>query len=280
MKDAFVAGNPFFLEKYCSEACRDRADKLWHRVLCGAHFVSDAKRVHPLHHLYSLCVELQRSNPLLICRIFAMILLRIVNGADPDHAFQDFRNFISSEEPSPHDEAAVFLLKNLLCANAPFMERIVTLSNYRRLNGAIMRNAQTINPVSDLHMWFENALKKEKKEGELMARVGFTPDTLKDYMAKPEMLALNKIEGYGLLPVANCMNHSCDPNIISSSSHNNDTVTFVALRPIQAGEELCISYVDDNLTWQERHKLLREFYRFECKCIRCHVQKENVKIYE
>jgi hypothetical protein len=57
--------------------------------------------------------------------------------------------------------------------------------------------------------------------------------------------------GAALLPVANCMNHSCDPNVISSSSHNNHTASFVALRPIEAGEELCISYVNDELSWEE-----------------------------
>ena len=81
-----------------------------------------------------------------------------------------------------------------------------------------------------------------------------------------------------LLSVANCMNHSCDPNVIASSSHNNHTATFVALRPIEAGEELCISYVDDGLPWEERRNLLQQFYRFECRCMRCHVQREKIPI--
>jgi hypothetical protein len=49
-----------------------------------------------------------------------------------------------------------------------------------------------------------------------MKRLDFTPDQLKHYMAKPEMTTLCKVEGFALLPIANCMNHSCDPNVISS----------------------------------------------------------------
>ena len=214
----------------------------------------------------------------MICRIYAMVLQRVMGGAGLDHAMQDFRNFVSSEEATPVDEMAVFLLKNMFL-EYPFMEQVITLSTYRRLNSAILRNAQTVNPVSDLHAWFDNALKDDSLE--LMAKLKFDADALKNYMATDEMTRLSRIEGAALLPVANCMNHSCDPNVISSSSHNNDTCSFVALRPIEAGEELCISYVDDNLTWQERHKVLENYYNFKCKCIRCTVQQDpNVKMYE
>ena len=42
------------------------------------------------------------------------------------------------------------------------MAHLITLENYQRINGAIMRNAQTITPVSDLHAWFEGVLKKQE----------------------------------------------------------------------------------------------------------------------
>lgn len=245
--------------------------------------MSDAQRVHPLHHLYNLCVTTGRTNPLMIARIYAMVFQRIMeHGQTPEQAFQDFRNFASGPEPTPIDEMAVFLLKNLY-VGLPEMEALITLEAYQRLNGAIMRNAQTIQPVSDLHMWFERALGAEAATGQdaLLGELGMTPEFLKHYMAKEEMTMLSKVEGAGLFPVANCMNHSCDPNVISSSSHNDHTVTFVALRPIEAGEELCISYVDDNLDWQERRKHLETYYAFTCKCMRCHVQSNpEIKIIE
>ncbi len=177
---------------------------------------SDEKRVHPLHHLYNLCVESGRSNPLMIARIFAIVFQRVaMDGRKPEEAFQDFQNFVSVEEESPIDDMAVFLLKNIF-SHFPFMNDIVTLANYRRLNSAILRNAQTVTPVSDVHMWFERALEDEKRFPNLMESLDFTPEQLKHYMAKPEMTSLSKVEGFALLPVANCMNHSCDPNVISS----------------------------------------------------------------
>lgn len=192
VKDPFVRGNPFFLEKYCGSACRDEAWRQYHGCLCGASFLSDEKRVHPLHHLYNVCVESRRSNPLMICRIFGVVFQRIVAGGQtPAAAMQDFVNFVASEEESPVDDMAVFLLKNMF-ALFPFMEDVVTLGNYRRLNSAILRNAQTVNPVSDAHMWFERALQDEQRYPNLLKQLGFSPDDLKNYMAKPEMTSMCK----------------------------------------------------------------------------------------
>lgn len=211
-----------------------------------------------------------------------MVFQRIVDQhMDPNEAFQDFRNFATGPEETSIDDMAVFLLKNLF-VGVPAMDSLITLENYRRLNGAIMRNAQTILPVSDLHMWFERALRVEAEtgQGDLLKQLSMTPDDLKKYMASDEMLRLCRVEGAGLFPIANCMNHSCDPNVISSSSHNSDRVTFVAVRPIEEGEQLFISYVDDNLTWQERNEQLQKYYDFTCSCMRCYVGRENLKIYE
>ena len=280
ISDPFLRGNPFFLARYCSETCREAAEESYHLVLCGADFISSDARVHPLHHLYNLCTELQSSVPFFVARIFAVICQRIVGlQMSPEEAMQDFRNFVSSEDAQPGDEMALFLIKNLF-VRFPFMNDIVSLSSYQRFTSAIRRNAQTVSPVSDLHSWFENELKKSTEADSLMKSLGFTADSLKDYMATDVMTLLSKNHGAALLPIGNCTNHSCDPNVIASSSHNNHTITFVAINQIDEGDELLISYVDDNLDWKERHALLNEFYRFECTCIRCHVQKENVKLIE
>ena len=52
--------------------------------------------------------------------------------------------------------------------------------------------------------------------------------------------------GTGLYGVACCMNHSCEPNVavIKSGDGRDDMSAFVALRAIEAGEELCISYIE------------------------------------
>lgn len=55
-------------------------------------------------------------------------------------------------------------------------------------------------------------------------------------------------------------------------------VKLVALRDIQAGEEICISYLEDCFLERSRHtrqKELRENYLFVCSCPKCVDQKDD-----
>ena len=72
-----------------------------------------------------------------------------------------------------------------------------------------------------------------------------------------------------LLPSeASCFNHHCDPNTIVSCGETHD-VAFVTGRDVQAGEELCISYVDLGLSVEERQRIFQYKYAFTCDCPRC-----------
>lgn len=72
-----------------------------------------------------------------------------------------------------------------------------------------------------------------------------------------------------LLPgLASCFNHSCEPNVLMSCGATKE-VSFVSHGELAAGTELCISYVDLELSGEERRKLLRHQYGFECNCARC-----------
>jgi SET domain-containing protein len=77
------------------------------------------------------------------------------------------------------------------------------------------------------------------------------------------------ISGTGLYSVANTMNHSCLPNVAITCSTNSDEVSVLALTQIKAGDELLISYIDEDGPLAQRKKQLHEFYSFECTCARC-----------
>lgn len=51
-----------------------------------------------------------------------------------------------------------------------------------------------------------------------------------------------------------------------------------ALAPIQQGEEICISYLDECMlerSRHSRHKVLRENYVFICQCPKCRAQASD-----
>ena len=80
------------------------------------------------------------------------------------------------------------------------------------------------------------------------------------------------------------MNHSCDPNSAArkGDADADDSAMLYALRPIQPGEELTISYIEERdedgqlLPAEERRGLLRD-YGFECGCPLC-VEETEAKV--
>jgi hypothetical protein len=69
---------------------------------------------------------------------------------------------------------------------------------------------------------------------------------------------------------SNC-NHDCDPNChpFKDETDINGSCVLVARKPIRKGEELTISYLeDDQLDWSRRQDALSD-YGFVCRCARC-----------
>lgn len=69
-------------------------------------------------------------------------------------------------------------------------------------------------------------------------------------------------------------NHSCEPNVEMSWPANNTKVQVRALRQIDRGEELTITYIDPNLPVKTRQNKLQFGYGFRCTCDLCTYESE------
>lgn len=79
-------------------------------------------------------------------------------------------------------------------------------------------------------------------------------------------------EGTGLYLFQSKANHSCSPNAQSFFPYSNHVVVLKALKDIQPGEEICISYIDECQLERSRHTrqaILKENYLFVCNCDKC-----------
>ncbi|KAI5824841.1 SET domain-containing protein [Schizophyllum commune Tattone D] len=78
--------------------------------------------------------------------------------------------------------------------------------------------------------------------------------------------------GHGIFPLASRLfNHSCVPNAAARyilRPREPVKMEVVALRPILAGEEICIPYVDPALL-ETRQQIFKLSYGFECRCSSC-----------
>jgi len=68
------------------------------------------------------------------------------------------------------------------------------------------------------------------------------------------------------------VNHSCAPNLKVTYPGNSARISMVAVSPLGAGEELCMSYIKQDANVQTRRKQLLEWYGFGCSCPRCSLE--------
>ncbi|CAA6658308.1 unnamed protein product [Spirodela intermedia] len=117
------------------------------------------------------------------------------------------------------------------------------------------------SPVEDYFIYIDDLPSSLKTEAERLTRP-FLDALGDDYSVC--------CEGSAFFPLQSCMNHSCCPNAkaFKREEDKDGQATIIALRPIAKGEEVTISYIDEELPYEERQALLVD-YGFECRCPRC-----------
>ncbi|CAP62077.1 uncharacterized protein PODANS_5_450 [Podospora anserina S mat+] len=73
----------------------------------------------------------------------------------------------------------------------------------------------------------------------------------------------------GLFLEMSCMNHSCRPNTHYNWNNKTERLTIHALRDIQDGEELTVSYMTQTGPRVHRQKFLEDCFFFHCECELC-----------
>lgn len=76
-----------------------------------------------------------------------------------------------------------------------------------------------------------------------------------------------EVFGAQLIEIHSRINHSCDPNCVSS--HDGNDVFLIALREIKQDEEITVSYTDSSKPRAARKEYLKENLFFDCKCSLC-----------
>ncbi|KZV94203.1 SET domain-containing protein [Exidia glandulosa HHB12029] len=64
-------------------------------------------------------------------------------------------------------------------------------------------------------------------------------------------------------------NHSCMPNVVFEWDYKTFQGSLIAVRPIEAGEEIFLSYTDISARKAVRRETLQRMYRFKCTCLKC-----------
>lgn len=166
------------------------------------------------------------------------------------------------------------LLHNLLLQCLPHegIEQFLTPVGFQGLLALIGTNGQGVG-TSAISQWVTRTSDLAITDEERAVLDKFI-DKLYEDMDSHSGNFLNN-EGVALFTLQSACNHSCVPNAEPTYLHNNNKLSLVAVRDVQEGEEICISYLDECNLQRSRHsrrKELMENYLFACNCPKCEEQ--------
>ncbi|KAF0977609.1 hypothetical protein FDP41_003601 [Naegleria fowleri] len=154
------------------------------------------------------------------------------------------------------------------------VEMVSDVRHYRSLHGLILQNCSTIHPITDIHLIaHENSTFSEQ-----ICKALNVSNFQQEATRKDELLQLS-MKGMGAFAIHNCMNHSCEPTAVSVSDQNNHVLSVYAHHEngLKKGDEVLISYFDENAPYEERKRKLLEQYKFECHCPKCERESRTKK---
>ncbi|XP_045614819.2 histone-lysine N-trimethyltransferase SMYD5 isoform X2 [Procambarus clarkii] len=280
-KDALVEC-PYCDASYCSRECRDSAWNQYHDTLCLRSFMPD--RSHPLVMLQEAWKQMHYPPETACIMLLARIIATVRQAADKEGATALFMQFchrtVNEEEEIAHkllgvefqDQLEALRLMMEKGLGAPEVQHWLTPEGFRSLVALVGTNGQGIG-TSPLSRWVRNcdALEITASEREKLDQA---VDELYVQLEKEAGGFLNN-EGSGLYPLQSSCNHSCDPCAMPTFPYNNFHLVMTAVKDITAGDEICVSYLDECNLNRSRHSriaILRENYLFTCRCPKCEEQ--------
>lgn len=264
---------------YCSAKCRELASQQYHQLLC---YNSD----HPLNSLVETWKQMhyppETTSIMLICRIIASVEQAADKEAAVNTVMQFCHKTVNEEEEITHKLLGpqfadkLELLRTLLARALPVTSHWLTSpEDFRTLIALVGLNGQGVG-TSVFSEWVKKITELNLPESEKQ-NLDLLVEQIYDDMDSVVGTFLNN-EGSALYALQRYVNHSCEPNASPHFLHSDFTLSMMAIRNIEAGEEICISYLDECILERSRHtrqKILRENYIFTCHCNRCIQQSDE-----
>ncbi|XP_030544282.1 histone-lysine N-methyltransferase ATXR2 isoform X2 [Rhodamnia argentea] len=287
---------------YCSKACADADWNSFHSLLCTGEkseafsakallqFMQHANETNDIFILAAKAIAYtilryrkSKANFLTSCKEDAArvmdkfhmpLLLEAWKPISVGHKRRWWECIALPEDVDPSDEAGFRMeikelaFKSLQLLKAAIFDKecepLFSLDIYGHIIGMFELNNLDLvvaSPVEDYFLYIDDLPSPEKEEAKKVSQPYL--DALGDEYAV-------SCEGTAFFPLQSCMNHSCHPNAkaFKREKDRDGQATIVALKPIPKGEEVTISYIDEDLPVEGRQVLLAD-YGFTCKCSKC-----------
>uniref|UniRef100_A0A8D8WG37 SET and MYND domain-containing protein 5 n=1 Tax=Cacopsylla melanoneura TaxID=428564 RepID=A0A8D8WG37_9HEMI len=263
---------------YCSDSCRKRAWDQYHKTLCHT---SDTSPFSLLEEAWkAMHYPPESCTIMLLARIFAMVEQQ--SEQNKEQLFNQISNFCSrssedcaSLEDKLGSEFGQRLehLRELLAVcfpNATIARAWLTPTGFQWLFTMVAVNGQGVG-TSVFSQWVENVSKQFDGNEEIDAQI----DSIYEKLMNHSGCEFLNNEGSALYRLQSSCNHSCSPNAEIKFPYSNFVLNLMALQDISVGDEICISYMEEDLLERgrgTRNNYLRSNYYFTCTCEKCQSQ--------
>jgi len=259
--------------QFCSEECEVDANEKYHKFMCN-----NSQQINDLQDMWrEMHYPPEKTTVMLLVRIVAMI----VQSTDDSSLTSTLNHFMLNDE-----KVEETILQELLgeeykeklnelysclktCLPVERYNKLSTCNDFTSLLASVVRNGQVIG-TSSLSEYVHNidALQLSDVERHTCDE---TIDQMYDQIEKESGDFIN-CEGIGLFALQSRCSHSCSPNAEVSFPHNDHTLVLTALHPIQQGEEILVSFLEDCQLLRgraTRKRLLWKNFAYVCSCARC-----------
>ncbi|XP_067124318.1 histone-lysine N-trimethyltransferase SMYD5-like [Centruroides vittatus] len=279
---------PFCEITYCTDECRRLAWEQYHQNLCLGSSAGDPN--HPLEKLQDAWRNIHYPPETASIMLIANMIATVKQAKDKAGAVHLFSQFchktVNEEEEIAHRllggqfQTQIETLRELTARALyeDYLHHWFTPEGFRSLMALVGTNSQGIG-TSSISAWVKNCDLLDLPPDEREKLDNFI-DKLYDEMERETGPYLNN-EGSGLYPLQSSCNHSCVPNAEATFPYSNFALVMEAIRDIEPGEEILVSYLDECMRNRSRHsriKLLRENYLFTCTCPKCEAQMDDPDI--
>jgi len=269
--------------RYCSAVCREEAWRLHHQLLCLGPAQID--ELHPSNVLDELWKNShfppETASIHFVTRILAMIrlnpefkkLLAVFSQGSRSDDGQLLHKLFGDHFESRREEIRLAIASFLEFEEAA---EFLSPSGFASLLTLIGSNSQGVG-TNSFTSWYRNFESSSLAEDEKNVVEALVDEVYEKIEIATGTDFMNN-EGAALYRLQSACNHSCDPNAEVTFPQNNNCLALVALRDIAAGEEICISYLEECQRSRSRHsrqKHLRENYVFLCQCDKCELEMDE-----
>ena len=278
-KKAFHVKCPDCSAEFCSKACLEEAWNKWHKTLCSPNAEHDPN--HPFTRLIEIWKNIHYPPETVSISLFARILASVAQNPDLLDVYMGFmHDTVNVKEELAHKLLGQEFRLQLETLRQAFLalfpqspvQSLLTPDGFTALFAMVGRNGQGIG-TSPFSQWVKNVetLTSRGHEGEKKALDEMIDKAYSAMDAHAGLQFLDN-EGSGLFRLQSLLNHSCEPNAKVEYPFNNHDLVVNALRRIEPGEQILISYLDEcdlNRGRHSRRKTLSQNYVFLCGCAKC-----------